>query len=61
MDSRRELGAVAETGKLLQCLLGFDGQAGQLPDHQVHHVVGVTLGVNAIRGPRTSARRHDRR
>src|SRR6267154_2585787 len=47
----RDFGNVAEAGKLLQCSLGFHRQAGQLPDHQVHHIVGVTLGVNAIEIP----------
>src|SRR5436190_6192030 len=47
----RDFVDVAEAGKLLQCSLGLGGQAGQLPDHQVHHVVGVTLGVNAIETP----------
>jgi hypothetical protein len=42
---------VAEAGELLQRLLGLDGQAGQLPDHEVHHIVGVSLGVNAIELP----------
>jgi hypothetical protein len=49
-----ELCAVAHTGKLLYCPLGLKGQAGQLPDHQFHHVVGVSLGVNAIQVPRPS-------
>ena len=41
----RDLGGVAEAGELLQCRLGFDGQAGQ------HHVVGVALGADAIDVP----------
>ena len=49
------LRAVAETGELLQGLLGLDRQAAQLADHEVDHVVGVPLGVNASRAPRTSA------
>ena len=48
---RRDLGDVAEAGELLQRLLRFGGQAAQLPDHQVHHIVGVALGVNAIEVP----------
>src|SRR5713101_102687 len=44
----RDLGDVAEAGELLQRRLGLDGQAGQLPDHEVHYIVGVPLGVNAI-------------
>ena len=48
---RRDLGDVAEAGQLLQRLLRLGRQAGQLPDHEVHHVVGVALGVNAIEIP----------
>src|SRR6202022_1238599 len=51
----RDFGDVAEAGKLLQCSLGLNRQAGQLPDHQVHHIVGVTLGVNAIEIPGPSS------
>ena len=51
MRKHRDLGDVAEAGELLQRLLGLDGQAGQLPDHEVHDVVGVPLGVNAIEIP----------
>src|SRR6266481_9568217 len=47
----RYFGYVPEAGKVLQCRLGFNRQAGQFPDHQVHHIVGVTLGVNAIEIP----------
>ena len=47
----RDLGDVAEAGELLQRRLGLDRQAGQLPDHKVHHIVGVPLGVNAIELP----------
>jgi len=47
----RYFGYVAEAGKVLQCSLGFNRQAGQLPDHQVHDIVGVTLSVNAIEIP----------
>src|SRR5262245_12411324 len=43
--------AVAQTGKLLQCVLGFSGQAVQLPHYEVHHIVGVTLRVNPIQVP----------
>ena len=52
----RDLGDVAEAGELLQRRLGLDGQAGQLPDHKVHHIVGVTLGVNAIELPAPARR-----
>src|SRR6266481_9536367 len=37
----RDLGDVAEAGELLQRRLGLDRQAGQLPDHEVRHIVGV--------------------
>src|SRR5258708_6472408 len=49
----RDLGAVAHAGKLLQYSLRFHRQASQLSHHQVHHIVGVTLSVNAtqIEGP----------
>ncbi len=47
----RDLGAVSETSQLLQRILRFDRQAGELPDHKVHHVVGVALGVNAVEIP----------
>ena len=47
----RDLGDVAEAGELLQRRLGLDRQAGQLPDHEVHHIVGVPLGVKAIELP----------
>ena len=52
----RDLGDVAEAGELLQRRLGLDGQAGQLPDHEVHHIVGVPLGVNAIELPAPARR-----
>ena len=48
---RRDLGDVSETGQLLQRVLRFGRQAGELPDHEVHDVVGVPLGVNAIEIP----------
>src|SRR5258708_403895 len=50
----RELGDVAEAGQLLQDLLGFDRQAGQPPNHEVHHIVGESLRVNAIEIPAPS-------
>ncbi len=39
---------VAKTGELPYRLLRFDRQAGQLADHEVDDIVGVTLVVNAI-------------
>ena len=48
---RRDVGDVAETGQLLQRVLRFGRQAGELSDHEVHDVVGVSLGVNAVEIP----------
>ena len=48
---RRDVSDIAETGELLQRLLRFVRQAGELADHQVHDVVGVALGVDAIEIP----------
>ena len=47
----RDLGDVAETRQLLQRLLRFGRQAGELPDHQVRNVIGVSLGVNPVEIP----------
>src|ERR1700692_215315 len=52
----RDLGGVAEAGELLQRRLGLDRQAGQSSDHEVHHVVGVPLSVNAIELPAPARR-----
>src|SRR5215510_13135108 len=49
---RRDLGEISETGHLLQCRLRLSRQTDELPDHEVHHIVGVSLGVNAIDIPR---------
>src|SRR5215470_13852111 len=38
-------------GHLLQRQLRFGRQAGQLRDQKVHHIIAVTLGVNAIEIP----------
>ena len=35
--------------------LGFDGQTVQLPNHEIHHIIGVILGANAIQVPTTIA------
>ncbi len=43
-----EFPEVAEASELLQRLLACGWQAGQLPHHQVHDVVGVTLGKRAF-------------
>ena len=50
----RDLGDVAEAGQMLQRPLRLGRQAGQLSDHEVHHIVGVTLGANAIEVPTSS-------
>src|SRR5215813_8488158 len=47
----RDFGGIAETGHLLQCQLRFGRQAGQLRDQEVHHIIGVTLGVNVLEIP----------
>src|ERR1700693_3461707 len=40
-----------QAGELLRGFLGGGGQSLQLPCHEVHHVVGVTLGPDAIDVP----------
>jgi hypothetical protein len=39
---------------LLQRVLGFDGQTVQFRHNEIHHIIGVTLGTNAIQVPRPS-------
>ena len=51
IESVVDVGDIAETGQLLQRLLRFVRQAGELPDHEVHDIVGIALGVNAIEIP----------
>src|SRR5207247_4954937 len=51
-SKRRDRCAVSQARQLLECLLCVDGQAVQLRDHEVHHVLGVPLGANAIEIPR---------
>ena len=50
-----ELGAVSHAGELLECLLCLYRQAVQLSDHELHDVVGVAFGVNAIQVPHPAA------
>jgi len=38
----------SDARELLERLSGRDRQAAELPNHQVHHIVGVTLSANAI-------------
>ncbi len=52
---RVELGAVAHTGKLLECVLGLQREAVQLPNQQLDDVVGVAFGVNAVQVPDPAA------
>src|SRR5262249_46603906 len=47
----RGFGAISETGQLQQCLMSLSLQARQLTDHEVDHVVGVSLSVNALEIP----------
>ena len=56
----RDPGDIAEAGQLLQRRLRFGRQASDLADHEVHHVFGVTLGVNAIAIPEPARCDHDR-
>src|SRR6202030_3333600 len=51
-----DLGGVADAGQLSQSSLCLTGQAGQLPDHQLHDIVGVALGANAIEIPGPACR-----
>ena len=48
--------AVAQTGKKLQGVLGRRRQAAQLAQHEVHHIVGVALGVDALEIPAPACR-----
>ena len=50
-SKRRDRCAVSQARQLLECLLCVDGQAVQLPDHEVHHIVGIALGANPIQVP----------
>ena len=53
---RRDFGDISEACEKLQRRLGCRGQPGQFPDHEVHHIVGVPLGVNAIEIPAPARR-----
>src|SRR5262249_13148209 len=46
-----DFGGIAKTGHLLQRQLRFGRQAGQLRDQEVHHIIGITLGVDALEIP----------
>jgi hypothetical protein len=47
----RDWCAVSQAGELLQSLLGGGRQAAQLADHEIHHIVGETLGTDAVQVP----------
>ena len=47
----RKLGNISETGHLLQGSPSCDRQPGELPEHEVDDIIGVSLGVNAIEIP----------
>src|SRR5947209_542657 len=49
----RERGARTDTSKLAERCLRFLGQTIELGDHEIDHVVGIVLGLNAtkITGP----------
>ena len=46
-----DLGDIAQAGELFQGFLGRRGEPLQLPGHEIHHVVGVALGADAIDVP----------
>jgi hypothetical protein len=46
-----DLGHVTQVGEVLQGILRGDRQPVQFADHEVHHVVGVVLGVDTIDVP----------
>jgi hypothetical protein len=46
-----DFGNIAQAGELCHGLLGGGGESLQLLDHEVHHVVGVALGADAIDVP----------
>ena len=51
-----DLGDVAQAGEPFQGLLGGCRQPLQLPGHELHHVVGVVPGADAIHVPLPSPR-----
>ena len=46
-----DLGDIAQAGELFQGFLGGGGEPLQLPGHEIHHVVGVAPGADAIDVP----------
>src|SRR5258705_13280216 len=53
-SKRRDCCAVSQARQLLECLPCVAGQAVELPDHEVNHIVGITLAANASPVPRPS-------
>ena len=53
----RDVSNRAEASQLLQRPLRFGRQAGELSDHEGHDIVGVALGVNALKIPFPALRR----
>src|ERR1700683_507111 len=49
--SNDEIGDIAQAGELFQGILGRGGKALQLPHHQIHDVICVVLGADAIHIP----------
>ncbi len=49
-----DLGDIAQAGELLQGFLCGGGQSLQLPCHELHDIVSVTLGADAIDVPSPS-------
>ncbi len=52
--NRSDLCAVSQAGKFLHCFLRLDWQTVQLSDHELHHIISVTLGVDAVQIPKPS-------
>ena len=48
---RRGRGDIAQAGELFQGFLRGGGKALQLSGHEIHHVIGVALGADAIDVP----------
>src|SRR6202165_1458442 len=46
-----DLGDIAQAGELFQGFLCGGGQPLELPGHEIHHVVGVALGTDAVDVP----------
>ena len=53
---RGNLRGVSETGEKLQRLLRFGRQPGELPDHEINDVIGISLGKDALEIPGPATR-----